>query len=290
MVGTVGSSSDIITNDAVFDWLTLTSYDPVWYAKMKELVLASPALGSLVNSKIMQYAGMRGDGFFFGAGSQKGTPHYMVRLSGIRSELLFDEIRADMFLRDCNCPRCDLQYTTLAKPVRPRTGFYRNVIHTYWRGNGKGEGRTPNVKVIMSDKPMDDTVYVGSRTSEKMIRIYDKPIEGEHYVRFEVEYKKDLANLVFQESLADPRGRADRLKRALPLPIWRLDPFTEFKGLAEAEGKEKAKIVRASTSLDASMEWVKTSVLPTLNRLAMSEKRAELAELLKLVLDLTGGV
>jgi len=43
------------------------------------------------------------------------------------------------------------------------------------------------------------TVYLGSRESERFVRIYDKVIDGRHYDRLEIEFKRSRALWIMQE-------------------------------------------------------------------------------------------
>lgn len=67
----------------------------------------------------------------------------------------------------------------------------------------KGKGRTPKFITVLGDKGAW-TVYVGSRQSEKYLRIYDKAKEQGDYesdrVRIELECKGDIAKAVGYEA------------------------------------------------------------------------------------------
>ncbi|MEG4172435.1 MULTISPECIES: replication initiation factor domain-containing protein [unclassified Microcoleus] len=48
------------------------------------------------------------------------------------------------------------------------------------------------------------TVYLGSRESERFVRIYDKNIDGTDYDRLEIEFKRTRAEWIMQEMVACP--------------------------------------------------------------------------------------
>jgi len=51
----------------------------------------------------------------------------------------------------------------------------------------------------LNNKGLGTTVYLGSRESERFVRIYDKCIDGVDFDRLEVEFKRERANWIMQE-------------------------------------------------------------------------------------------
>jgi hypothetical protein len=51
----------------------------------------------------------------------------------------------------------------------------------------------------LNNKGLGTTVYLGSRESEKFVRIYDKCIDGVDFDRLEVEFKRGCANWIMQQ-------------------------------------------------------------------------------------------
>ena len=51
----------------------------------------------------------------------------------------------------------------------------------------------------LNNKGLGTTVYLGSRESERFVRIYDKCIEGVDFDRLEVEFKRGRANWIMQQ-------------------------------------------------------------------------------------------
>jgi hypothetical protein len=51
----------------------------------------------------------------------------------------------------------------------------------------------------LNNKGLGTTVYLGSRESERFVRIYDKCIDGVDFDRLEVEFKRERANWIMQQ-------------------------------------------------------------------------------------------
>jgi hypothetical protein len=112
-----------------------------------------------------------------------------------------------------------------------------------------------------------DTLYVGTRTSELFRRIYVKPIEGKDYVRFELEYKGNLARALWERGDVSDRAAQEDLFRhqfnALPSKVQRwLQPFLARAG----QGSGEFVPVHRRTDEEKAVEWFASGVIPALNK------------------------
>lgn len=124
------------------------------------------------------------------------------------------------------------------------------------------------------------TVYLGSRTSGRMLRCYKKAENGRDFTRLEIEYKGERARAVFADLLDTTEAWA---KKAFA----HLRDFVDFKRdwwAAFTSGIERAKLVltRITSSIEKKMEWARRQVAPTL---ALIEQIAGFSEIVKLLDD-----
>ncbi len=94
--------------------------------------------------------------------------------------------------RGHTCTRLDL-----AVDVRNSESFLQDIADATFTGDYTGNARSANIVHSPTDGGM--TIYMGSRQSEKFVRIYDKGVEtgqGGLWTRCEVELKGDTARRV----------------------------------------------------------------------------------------------
>lgn len=123
---------------------------------------------------------------FYGQGKQKGVDHYMVACNGLWSNNLWDCGLA------MKCTRLDLRIDTL---LELDTAKLRALALAYGR------------KFQITESANDGfTAYIGARTSDKFIRVYNKSAQlkakgranlGNVRWRLELEVKRDTAPLVW---------------------------------------------------------------------------------------------
>jgi hypothetical protein len=148
-------------------------------------------------SRALGYTGAHAEGV------SVGTRHdgCIVRLSG---ETAREHWNQALDLSD-NVTRLDLQVTEVPPegPARRLAGVWRH------RGaGGKGLGRHSKMKAVVSQKAVE-TIMIGSRQSDRYMRIYDKFEESrlnryKGAVRWELELKKEIAReMAIQLSLSE---------------------------------------------------------------------------------------
>lgn len=174
----------MIVNEPAPDYLTLGTWsEPVANTLLQALERLS--LEPLKDEKRMQYVGLRKGGIFLGDAEQLGRKHWLCIASGMSAALLFNEAS---FL-PAKCSRIDLQCTT---PL-PQGWNHRDAYESIKRAK-------PALSVtIVESGDGFDTLYIGRRSSRRFIRLYIKPdAAGKAWLRFEVEYKKELAQQVWE--------------------------------------------------------------------------------------------
>lgn len=183
---------NIFVDCFMIDWLTLTSFEESAYVLHTDLIEASREWITKTHKQVkrMQYLGQSFDmvdgSLFTGYGSQKGKQHSMVQISGQASDRLFNIAKKGILEHWATCTRIDLQMT-IEKP-----DSWSN-----WRlfNRQKASGRTVGWFESKGSQGQElSTVYVGSRNSQILVRVYIKEADIESdLLRFEVEYKRDKA-------------------------------------------------------------------------------------------------
>jgi len=178
-----------------YDYATLNTFDRDLMYVARDIVLRKTK-GATPGSNARQggYSGAKVEGMFFGSRMQfkagQGFEHFCARLWGDETHdrmLVFSD-----YISELNATRIDIQatFSTLCnQPLR----------ETYLALKELGL----NTKYIESST---ETIYVGSRTSQRYVRIYEKKgkdaypyltsrerFEGYRVIRFEVEFKDVLA-------------------------------------------------------------------------------------------------
>lgn len=277
----------MILDTPLVDWLTLTTFDTGLFqssryswqssrARYHRLIASkrksNSSLMKVKKAKVLQYDGQDIDGVFWGAAMQAGRDHFMVRSSGETSHYLAMEHGA---LLSMNCTRIDLQMTVDLPVGYSALGLREELVAAKWNN-----GRRPKVTCILGDNGLD-TVYVGSRTSDRYLRCYVKETDEGRVLRYEIETKGDLAlsiwhrmgslnvGTVAAQALADSYARIPEDGRNGWLSC--------FAGLKEY-GDRSFVGSRVVTEASRTMQWLQESVLPAVARLASDhEQRVKVA-------------
>src|SRR3990172_2041076 len=167
----------MIVNEAAIDYLRMTTFHFTEYDK-GVTTIGGGNNGDWKRAGIMQYRGNKKLGVFHGQGEQKGRTHYMIDISGGQA----DDYGYKLLDNDLKVTRIDLQFT-FEKPCDWNVREFADAMR---------EGIWPNRvrNVTMIDNNGNDTIYIGSRTSDKFIRFYVKDAE---WLRYEIEIKGDAA-------------------------------------------------------------------------------------------------
>ena len=187
----------MIIDAPAIDWLTFTTWDELEFLHWKEWQKNQP--GDQKTGKIRMYEGIWKGSSFVGEGRQNNKAHGMIRVSGSESNQAYFEL---MGVDYAKCTRLDVQFTT---PLP--AGYSARLFVDDLRSGQEGEYQRTTDLYDNSDG--FDTVYVGSKKSDRFARFYVKEIEDQKYLRFEVEHKNVWAQVVskaIQEDRATMAG------------------------------------------------------------------------------------
>jgi len=166
---------------SAIDYLRFTSRSFDSYLRWNEALTAAFP-GARKEAKVMQYTGLKGTTvpYFTGKADINNRRHFMMQISGSAASELWPLFTPDPQLD--RCTRIDLQrtipYDGDPKPSEIYDLIPPSVYHS---------------RIIGSDGTW--TVYIGKRTSDRMVRIYVKLLDRP-YLRVEYELKGDLATTV----------------------------------------------------------------------------------------------
>jgi hypothetical protein len=122
--------------------------------------------------KWLQYVGWRKEGVFVGRGEQHHKAHTLINISGYLAQDMYQFCVA---LPGWYCTRIDLQ-RTIKTPLAEdeKLAMVRDDCTTK--------------KLMLIESEENDTLYLGSRTSDLFTRLYEKVLE-DTYLRLEFELK-----------------------------------------------------------------------------------------------------
>lgn len=249
-------------NIARCDYLTLTTFKngdsfissiadlyPIQYAK---------------EAKRGGYQGHEWDGLFVGVGKQRRKAHFILRASGEGSDTVMWRTR-DL---NCRCTRIDLQ-VTVWMPEKYEARKLYDILKssdTIWPGRRL-------VPELRESGDGLDTVYIGSRTSDRFARVYIKPdTRGEPaYLRFEMEFKGAMAQAV-RNAIVEKHGTVKHILRS---ELNRL-PYLASRTLRVFErvlGSETYKVKPETVyGQNKTFDWLETQVEPAIFRLLHSHE------------------
>jgi hypothetical protein len=152
--------------------------------------------GILVEAGVLGYTGAKINGQFYGSRSD-GT---MLNLSGTVAARWYRQVLAT----GCRVTRLDLQCTVVTDEYDGDFGE-RQVAAAFKRREAEQNRNWAKIR-LLKGYGEGDTVKVGSRTSGKYGRLYDKQKESnddryERCWRYEVEYKDEIAPAVAADLL-----------------------------------------------------------------------------------------
>lgn len=244
-------------NEALCDWLTLTSFADdalLWWTY--DRLTPEPVRRQ---AKRLQYSGSAGPHTFWGTGVQQGMEHAMFQASGETAHEAL-KVTQDTSLR---CTRIDLQVTIELFNGWSSRELYDGLVDPLAEWNG----RKKSVSIVQSGDNLD-TVYIGSRKSSMLIRIYVKPSDegSPAYLRFECEYKGDKADGVYQAIVHAMHAPASILQFELDrLPELEFGLSARFSDvLGTVAGAPSPKNVPGQSD---TIDWLELQVEPAVIRL-----------------------
>lgn len=276
----------MITNMVVVDFLTVTTFESLYYTeavtRARSELDTCEQLGDVVRlaegKKRMQYVGklwsVAGRGsVYHGIGIQQKQEHYMMVISGELASQLFVTLQDMIAAEELKCTRIDLQMTVDEPANHDQQLLYDRVREV-----------TRNHSIITSagETGTLSTVYHGRRSDRRYSRIYEKEINGERFLRAEVEIKSELAAAVAAKIARGSIGISSVYK--YEIEKLRIGDFAEcFLGNIRDHEAKRVKIVREDSTMKKREKWIRQQVMPALfeysrNPLADSSLLAEIAE------------
>ena len=250
------------------DWLTFTSWDindficwTYWLKKQS---------GEIREGKIKMYSGFWVDSSFVGQGLQGNKNHYIARVSGEFSNSVYH----DLWSQNVKATRIDVQIT---KKI-PDNYSARKFIDSLRSGDWGTYER--DLQLIENSDGLD-TVYIGSKKSDRFARVYVKnSLEGK-FLRFEIEYKGDWANTISQSFHDDQYVLSSVLFDFInSIPLDSEGVLQEFLDLI-SDVKSGISIPRRVISEESTYTWLIEQVSPVIWRYLNDHDRgADLASFL----------
>lgn len=256
--------TDLFTEIGLADWLNLTSFSEsdfehfdVYFNEVAALFEPEQRNQSIRGYKGRILLPLDGGSVFLGAAVQNGKPHFLLSIAGYLADaaLLYD-------FGSAKCSRIDLQLT-FPKPENYSARLLKDELKESVAEAGNQEVR----KVSLVENDGDDTIYIGSRKSERFTRLYVKELDDGKYLRYEIELKGRIARSAYNKVLADPTSKAAILRfewekhKGITNHAW-----NELgRNLAESEAMEVNPGRPVSTN-ETRLRWYLNQVFPALDR------------------------
>lgn len=260
-----------IVERAAIDWLTLGSFHaPDWMVmKMWFDDVVTDRMGEKRKAKRLQYKGEQSGQVWLGTATQRYKihgkmvtgEHALMQVSGASADALWHTLAETVSPRS-RCTRVDLQVTVPMPNSWHSAGLVSHLQQARW-----GRGRPPEVQLI-ANPGGDDTVYIGARTSDRLIRIY---VKERDWLRFEVQYSGDYAKQVWGK-LRKGEGKAAILKAEVlrvPLPFALSRAFERF---LSADPADLPKTVRKNSD---TLAWLYGQVNEVVKRMMLDHDEGE---------------
>jgi len=178
-----------------------------------------------------------------------------------------------------NCTRLDIQVTMYYN------SYSGDEVYEMYQGTTKvtEDGRPVGIVYIHSD-PGGDSLYIGSRSSSQMGRIYDKWEQSKHEpeyrncVRFEVEFKKPLSKVMCDLILNEAWGYRQIFENTLGWFQSRGVDVTRFGRFVDGA----IEVPKVISTPEKQLAWLERQVRPTYQQLVFRGFEQEAQEALGL--------
>ena len=234
------------------DWLTIASYNFKAYTDLAAW-LRTTYTGKWKSGRWLQYDGFNGPSVFYGKALQShGKEHYIMKVSGLMSGDVLAKILPQVWIENWYATRIDLE-ATIKQP-------------DWWlpRDTADAIGDYARKKPTLIESETGSTVYVGSRSSGRFVRLYEKELMNIAHLRCEIELKADHARLAWHYLLEGSTVRslfAAHLDK-LPIPDYIKDTYMP----GEREELD-LKIAQKESDDAKTMKWFK-SLIPKFEKMA----------------------
>jgi hypothetical protein len=250
------------------DYLRLTSFDTDDRDAWREWALhpdtGLPPWDDWKGSRRRQYRGLQAGQVFMGHAVQCDRPHFQLDIAGPMAD------DAWHYGLPGKPTRIDLQVSIPLPAGYSSRDLYDLLDAGDWR-------RRRTCRLLQNDDGLD-TVYVGSRDSDRLLRIYVKQVtEGPEgrWLRFEAEFKGDAA-VALQPLLTAENEAYDALfASVLAGELGRLpQPAQDYlTAVRQALGAGQAFTVPRARGDDASrLRWLRQTVYPVIFEVSRSHE------------------
>lgn len=251
------------------DWITLTSYSEVFSEYWTHLSDKAARESDVVVTQRMQYVGKSYDtgrgALFLGEAVQRGRRHWMIQVSDEMADEYIAHTLYSIRYHDANCTRVDMQITEVEPEYWSQFDFLTRM---------KGIGGIVEWRESESEGRRWQTVYIGSRTSDRFVRVYQKETDArERLLRFEVEVKSARAMAVMRRI-----AEGHTVRQLLLAETQRVNDqkVREIFEPALVGVLPVGAVVKRRSSAARQELWLRNVALPALRRYANSAEHSEL--------------
>lgn len=246
-------------NRVLFDWFTVTSFERSFRDYWREEIAALDDAGEPTQAKkLRRYLGENRayatGHVFLGDMEQIQGQHYAAIMEGEAADLMRRHVRFSLENHNARITRVDIQATIL------RPGDWSQV---------RLFNRVDRFSVGADIQHSEDktygrlyTVYIGSKKSDRFVRVYEKPVDGAVCLRFELQLSHGQAESF---GMKWHRGRISEQNVFSGALEWCGDKKLEdtFRSIVEGYKGMLPPYVRKETDTD---KWLLETVLPVLGR------------------------
>lgn len=269
---------EFITERAALDFLTVTTYYQDIFNSIFMAITTQEERTEADDFHIPRYAGRQfifDDGtLFFGEGEQQGARHFLISATGGTADK-FGLYLSGIDDTHLTITRIDVQ-VTIDKPQWFRA---RDAVDSFEALEWPGRRSKPE----LYESGGNDTCYLGSKHSDRRIRIYVKETD---FLRFELQLRKEYAMSAWarykrQPHLSPAGILVGQLMRLPKFPL--TDLYKEHLKKANSIEVQKAKPVKTASK---SWRWFRRQISPALVRMLNDHDiggrvRAHLEEILR---------
>lgn len=263
------SNGSFVVDVPRVDYLTLTTFEETGFSYWQDMLNKDDSLESdgtyhrILNYEGHYWAGDAGN-VYLGKGWQRQRQHALFRASGdVANQLYFRAAHAGLAEGWARCTRMDLQITC----VSPTDWSQWDLISRLQQAGKEPDKASSHSGV---NRRLLTTCYVGSRHSERFIRVYEKQSDvGVVFLRFEVEFKRILAMRTLREVMKYPAKMGAYLLGELQaIGDSKLESIFAIKLACEPTRETIQRI----PSADRTRKWLMETVLPAFTRYVNSHE------------------
>lgn len=274
-------SNYIVLNQALIDWVTVSAEGQEFYRlrgyAIQNSIEGDRKMQNFSVGKGVMYTGWKTNDITYGERDNEGTLWGIIMCSGHTADYHAKSLwYAGFGSRDgSKVTRIDYQITI----EQERTYNPETMMRSLRRYFGDGVG-------IRGSKSGGMTVAVGSRTSQRFVRIYQKDMKHEvkeyGLLRFEIEFKGELAMRIWRNKISASGtlgSEMSHMMSKMPDRSYSKRILVGFNAFLSDGGKR----VQVGRKASSTMRWLREQVDPAISRMANSHDADEVQELLELV-------